>query len=93
MNKKKSFDQSFKGDFNLEKKIINRKTENDLNYIYTGLQIIEPKIFSSFNEKVFSMNKIWDMLIKKEELNGIESNIDFLHVSNLNVYKNLLKKI
>ena len=93
VNKKKSFDQSFKGDFNLEKKIINRKTENDLNYIYTGLQIIEPKIFSSFNEKVFSMNKIWDMLIKKEELNGIESNIDFLHVSNLNVYKNLLKKI
>ena len=50
-------------------------------------------LFSSFNEKVFSMNKIWDMLIKKEELNGIESNIDFLHVSNLNVYKNLLKKI
>ena len=92
VKKEKSFDQSFKGDFNLEKKIINRKIKNNLNYIYAGLQIIEPKIFSNLTEKVFSMNKIWNMLIKNNELSGIESNVDFLHVSNLNVYNNLLKK-
>ena len=43
--------------------------------------------------KVFSMNKIWDKLIKSSALHGIESNIDFLHISTLDVYKNLLKKI
>ena len=50
---------------------------------------MKPKIFSNINEKVFSMNKIWEELIKKEELFGMESNINFLHVSNLDIYKNL----
>ena len=44
------------------------------------------------NEKVFSINKIWDKLIASNELYAIESNIDFLHVSTLDIYKNLLKK-
>ena len=35
VNKKKSFDQSLKGDFNLKNNLINRKTSDDLNYIYS----------------------------------------------------------
>jgi len=92
VNKKKSFDQSFKGDFNLKNNLISKNTKNNLDYIYTGLQIIEPKVFSDMNEKVFSINKIWDKLIASNELYAIESNVDFLHVSTLDVYKNLLKK-
>ena len=42
--------------------------------------------------KVFSINRIWDKLIKSNELYGLESDIDFFHVSTLNIYKNLLKK-
>ena len=38
------------------------------------------------------MNKIWDHLIKNEELLGLESNNEFLHVSTLNIYKELVKK-
>ena len=91
VNKTKSFDKSFKGDFNLENNLIIRKDRNDLNYIYTGLQIIKPKAFFGFDEKVFSINKIWDRLIKSKELYGIESNIDFFHISNLDIYKNLLE--
>lgn len=92
VNKKKSFDQSFKGDFNLENKIISRKNRDDLNYIYTGLQVIKPEVFSDLDARVFSINRIWDKLIETNELHGIESNIDFLHVSTLDIYKSLLEK-
>ena len=92
VNKKKSFDQSFKGDFNLENNLISRKDKDDLNYIYTGLQIIKPDVFSDFNIGAFSINRIWNNLIETDELHGIESNIEFLHVSTLNIYKDLLKK-
>jgi N-acetyl-alpha-D-muramate 1-phosphate uridylyltransferase len=92
VNKDKSFDKFFKGDFNLENNLINRNDKNNLNYIYTGIQIARPKIFSEINLKVFSINTIWDKLIKNNELRGVESNIDFLHVSNLNVYKKLINE-
>ena len=92
-NKEKSFDRTFKGDFNLKENLIDRKEKENLNYIYTGLQIIEPKVFSNINEKVFSINKVWDQLIASNELYAIESNADFLHVSTLDIYKGLLKKI
>ena len=92
VNKRKSFDKSFKGDFNLENNLISRKPNDNLQYIYTGLQIINPKVFNHENLKVFSINKIWNMLIEKDSLFGVESNINFLHVSTLDVYKSLLKK-
>ena len=92
VNKKKSFDKSINGDFNLKNNFISRKNEKDLSYIYTGLQIIKSEVFSSLDVKVFSINRIWDKLIKSNELYGLESDIDFFHVSTLNIYKNLLKK-
>ena len=92
VNKEKSFDQSYKGDFNLKNNLISRKDANDLKYIYTGLQIIDPGVFSGLDIKVFSINKIWDKLIVDNYLYGMESNIDFLHVSTLKIYKSLLEK-
>ena len=92
VNKQKSFDQSFKGDFNLKDNSINRKDRDDLNFIYTGLQIIKPEVFNGISEKVFSINRIWDKLIQRNELYGMESNINFLHVSTLAIYKKLLEK-
>ena len=92
VNKEKSFDKSFKGDFNLKNNLISRKNRDDLNYIYTGLQIIKPEVFSDLDARVFSINRIWDKLIETNELHGIESNIDFLHVSTLDIYKSLLEK-
>ena len=92
VNKKKSFDQSFKGDFDLENNLISRRHKNNLSYIYTGLQIIKPEVFSDLDMEIFSINRIWDKLIESSELHGMESNIDFLHVSTLDVYKSLLEK-
>ena len=89
VNKKRSFDKTLVGDFNLHNGLITRKKNDNLQYLYTGLQIIKPEIFSNINEKIFSVNKIWDRLIRSEELFGLESKIDFLHVSNLDIYKKL----
>jgi len=91
VNKDKSFDKSFKGDFNLENNLINRKKDS-LKYIYTGLQIIKPEVFDNLNSKVFSINNIWDNLISNNKLIGMESIIDFYHVSTLDVYNKIQKK-
>ena len=92
VNKEKSFDKSLKGDFSLKNHLISRKDKDNLEYVYTGLQIIKPEVFSDINEQVFSINKIWDKLIANNELYALESNINFLHVSTLDVYKSLAKK-
>ena len=81
VNKEKSFDQSFKGDFTLVNKLVSRKRKReDLKYIYTGLQIIKPEVFSDLDLEVFSMNRIWDKLIENDYLYGLESDVDFFHV-------------
>ena len=92
VNKAKSFDKNFIGDFNLEKNLISKKNKSDLRYIYTGLQIIKPEVFSGIDEKIFSINKIWNKLIINNQLNGMESKNNFLHVSTLDIYKRLLEK-
>ena len=92
VNKKKSFDKNIKGDFNLTNNIINRDKNLNLKYIYTGLQIIKPGVFMNLKIEPFSINKIWDNLIKKNELYGMDCNIDFLHISTLDIYRNLQKK-
>ena len=89
VNKEKSFDKNLKGDFNLEDGRIKREQSADLKYIYTGLQIINPEVFLNIKDQVFSINKIWDKLIQDNELYALESNMNFLHVSTLDVYKKL----
>jgi len=92
VSKEKSFDKFFKGDFNLKNNLIKKNKGDDLKYIYTGLQIIKPEVFFDINEKIFSINRIWDQLITNNELYAIESYINFLHVSTLDIYKSLLEK-
>ena len=89
VDKKKSFDKNLKGDFNFENGLVKRKNHNNLKYLYTGLQIINPVVFKNIKEKVFSINKIWNELIDKDELYVLESNIDFLHVSTLDIYNKI----
>jgi len=84
VNKKLSFDDSFKGDFNLTNNQISRDEKND--FIFTGLQIINRSFLTSENSKVFSMNKIWNDLIMNKELYGIESNLKFYHLNTHEMY-------
>jgi hypothetical protein len=80
-----------KGNFYLQNDVLSRKHKDKLNYIYTGMQIIKPEVFTNLPEDFFSINRIWDDLIKKDELSGIESNIDFFHISTLDIYNKLSK--
>ena len=89
VDKAKSFDKNLVGDFNLKKGIVTRKKDENLKYIYTGLQIINPKIFLDIDDNVFSINKIWNNLIEDKKLSAFESNINFLHASTLDIYNKL----
>ena len=90
VNKDLSFDKNLKGDFNLEKKLINKN--KNIKYIYTGLQLIKPEVFKGIKKGAFSMNVIWKKLIKRNELYGLESRIKFFHISNLKIYEKLSNK-
>ncbi len=81
-----SFDKNLKGDFGLIKNSIN---QDNKNYIYTGCQILNKSIFKNEKIKNFSITKIWLSLIKKNELNGFESQNKFYHVTNLEIFKKL----
>ena len=90
VHKTNSYDKSFRGDFNFtENNHISRGTNNQ--FIFTGAQIINRFIFESIKKKVFSMNEVWDQMIKEKKMLGQESNQTFFHVNNIKIYKELNK--
>ena len=89
VNKNLSFDKKLKGDFNLEENKIKKDYQNC--FIYTGCQIINKNLFESYSVNNFSIAEVWNELIIKNMLYGYESLEDFYHLTNLEVYKELLK--
>ena len=89
VNKNLSFDKELEGDFNLVDNKIKKDDQNDL--IYTGCQIIDKSLFESYSVNNFSISEIWNKLITKNKLFGYESSEKFYHLTNLKVYKDLLK--
>ena len=87
VNKKLSFDTSFKGDFNLKDNIVSKDIEN--NFIFTGLQLIDRNCLNMINKKVFSMNEVWDKLIDENKLYGFESRQKFYHLNTENMYNKI----
>ena len=58
VKKSKSYDQSFKGDFNLNNKgLVSRDRINKL--IYIGAQIMDRSIFETSKSEAFSINSNW----------------------------------
>ena len=89
VNKNLSFDKKLKGDFNLEENKIKKDYQNC--FIYTGCQIINKSLFESYSVNNFSISEVWNELIIKNKLYGYESSEDFYHLTNLEVYQELLK--
>ena len=87
VNKKLSIDPSFKGDFNLNNEKISKDSENQ--FIFTGLQIINRSVLTSEKAEVFSLNKVWDKLIKDKNLLGLESNQKFYHLNTSGMYRKI----
>ena len=90
--KNKSYDRSFRGDFNLNSKNEILRQKNN-RFIFTGAQIINRSIFKKRKIKPFSMNEVWDNLIKKKELLGVISRQRFFHINSYKIFKKINKKI
>ena len=89
VNKNLSFDKKLEGDFNLLKNKIKKDLQND--FIYTGCQIVNKDLFDLYLVSNFSISEVWNQLVSKNELYGYESLEKFHHLTNLDVYKKLLK--
>jgi len=89
VNKNLSFDKKLKGDFNLVENKIKKNDQNNL--IYTGCQIINKSLFESYSVNNFSILEVWNELVNRGELYGYESSEDFYHLTNLEIYEELLK--
>jgi MurNAc alpha-1-phosphate uridylyltransferase len=89
VNKNLSFDKKLKCDFNLLKNKIKKNDKNNL--IYTGCQIINKSLFKSYSVRDFSISNIWNELINENKLYGYESLENFYHLTDLEIYKKLLK--
>ena len=89
VNKNKSFDKRFKGDFCLNNH--NLYYGKKKQYIFTGCQIINKNVFNKRRSRVFSISNVWNDLINKNLLFGYESKLNFLHLTDFKIYKNLTK--
>ena len=89
VNKSKSFDKRFKGDFELKENKLVRQKEN--NFIYTGCQIINKNLFHEIKETSFSISNIWNKQLDSKNLHGYESKEEFFHLTDLEIYNKLLK--
>ena len=88
VNKRLSFDQKLKGDFNMIDNILKKK-DGDKNFIYIGCQILNKNLFRQYKVESFPINEIWDSLLIQEKLNGLESFNKFYHLTNLETFKKL----
>jgi len=74
------------GDFIIEKDCVRRWVSSDPIIYYSGLQILNPKIFKNFEINNFSINKIWDKLIAKKRLKAKIMNSKLFHVGDKKTY-------
>ncbi len=87
VNKNLSFDQNFRGDFNLSNNLISKK--DNLDFIYIGCQILNKKILMNQTLSKFSILNIWDKLINDKKLYGFESKKRFYHLTDLKIFNKL----
>tara|TARA_B100000886_G_scaffold308362_1_gene241940 strand:+ start:92 stop:781 length:690 start_codon:yes stop_codon:yes gene_type:complete len=87
VNKKLSFDKSYKGDFNLINNLISKKDKKD--FIYIGCQILNKKILANEIKRRFSILNVWNKLIYEKKLYGYESKQKFYHLTDLNTFNKL----
>ena len=87
INKKLSFDKKLKGDFSLKNNLIGK--ENKKEFIFIGCQIINKKLFIKEKIENYSILEIWNNLLDQKKLYGYESQKDFYHLTDLDVFKKL----
>ena len=61
VKKNLSFDKNLAGDFNMENSLISKNKKRD--FIYTGCQILNKKLFLDYKIENFSIISVWNYLI------------------------------
>jgi len=74
------------GDFKYEDGLVTRWKKNEPYLYYTGLQIINPTVFKLIEDVSFSLNKLWDLLIAKDNLQGEISSSNIAHIGDINAF-------
>ena len=91
IKKRYFFGYKGEGDFNLEEpqKLISRlKLEQHKDFVFSGLQIVKPKLLQKKNKKKFSMREIFFSNIKKK-IYGINDKNEWYHISEPDDLKNV----
>jgi MurNAc alpha-1-phosphate uridylyltransferase len=71
-----------KGDFYLHNGILSRDAEVR-PYVFTGVQLLHPRLFADAPKGAFSMNLLYGRLIGEGRLFGLAHDGDWLHVGDL----------
>ncbi len=74
------------GDFRYKDSLVTRWKKNDPYLFYTGLQIINPIVFELIKDVSFSLNKLWDFLIAKDNLQGEICYSKIAHIGDINAF-------
>ena len=91
IKKRYFFGYKGKGDFNLEepqKEISRLKLELQKDFVFSGLQIVKPRLLQEKNEKKFSMREIFFSNIEKN-IYGINDKNEWYHFSEPDDLKNV----
>ena len=87
------FGYSGKGDFNLvaENKKLSRvtKSSDKAKYVYTGLQLVHPKVFTNINKEKFSFTEIFDDAIQNKTLYGLVDDRKWFHIGTTETLKRI----
>ena len=82
----RSYDKDLRGDFELKNHLI---TNEKKNFIFIGCQILNKSLFTDYKVDNFSISRIWENLILNKKLYGFETDNQFYHLTNLEIFKKL----
>ncbi len=70
------------GDFNAEQDgLLSRRPELEIApWLFTGIQIVQPKLIADIPDQIFSMNRIYDQAIERDRLYGMVHDGEWFHV-------------
>ena len=78
------------GDFVIHNDYVRRWMKGDPVIFFSGLQILNPKIFDNFESTKFSMNKIWDKLILEKKLKAKIMKSKLFHIGNIKTFNKII---
>jgi len=77
------------GDFVVDNDYVRRWMKGDPVIFFSGLQILNPKIFENFESDKFSVNKIWDKLILAKQLKAKIMKSKLFHIGDKKTFNKM----